>query len=276
MLEWLKNFLSKVQRRRHLRAILSKVPGEPPRKSLTEMSADEFYDFLRAGGSQADYYDFLLDFLLVEYLDGKLDEKKFRYFIGLDNPLQINRFVDKLLREAKMQGSIYEELAKYNDTDTRKDDLLALLMPERRQNPAEPRRKINSMTELKDLVKDSAEELQKQKQALAQARMIAEEKQRQEELRRAVILSAPEAGELLGRDTYAAEETEIEATAGLLNAELIKQQKGTVLGQSAAPAPRTHSVVSADTSQMSPGELVAYKKKLLSKMRKDLGNKFKV
>ncbi|GBR76522.1 hypothetical protein NO2_1055 [Candidatus Termititenax persephonae] len=257
-----------------LREVLRKVPGTPPRKSLTAMSSDEFYDFLLAGGAQDDYYDFLLDFLLVEYLDGRLDEKKFRYFIGLDNPLQIGRFVDKLLREAKMQGSIYEELAKYRDTDARRDDLLTLLLPERKRDAA-ARRKINSVTELKDLVKDSAEELQKQKQALAQAKMLAAEKQRQEELRQAVILNAPEAGELLSRDTFAAEEAQLEQTAGLLNAEVLKQQKGTVLGQSTAPPPRTHSVVSADTAKMSPGELVAYKKKLLSKMRRDMGGKFK-
>lgn len=264
MFERIKKFLEKVQRIMQLREVLNKLPGDPPAKSPLEMSSDEFYDHLLSGGSQEAYYDFLLDFLLTGYMDGTIDEKKFRYFLNLDNPLQINRYVDKLLREAKMQGSIYEEMLKYQNSEEKSEDLLTLLMPER----AKDKKQITSLSELKDLVKDGAEELQKQKQDIARAQMIAEEKKRQEELRQAVILNSPEAGELIARDMYSEEQEQIEQTAGLLYEELEKQQKGTVLRQ--AVNPQQHSVISQDTGKMSPGELVAYKKKILSKMRGDM------
>ncbi|MDR1997035.1 MAG: hypothetical protein LBQ83_01750 [Candidatus Margulisbacteria bacterium] len=270
----IKKLLERLQRFLQLKEILSKAPGDPRPKSYQEMNPDEFYDFLLSGGSQEEYYDFLLNFLLTGYLDGSIDEQKFKYFLGLSNPLQINRYVDKLLREAKMQGSIYEEMLKYRNSADKQEDLLALLVPERAQD--KNKRKITDVAELKELVKDNAEELQKQKQALAQARMLAAEKKRQEELRQAVILNAPEAGELLTRDTFETEEKQVEQTAGLLYKELTKQQKGTVLRQ--AVNPEKHSVISEDTSRMSPGELVAYKKKILSKMRRDMnaGNKMKI
>jgi len=266
MFSRLKEFLAKIQRTIQLKEILSKIPGTPPQKSFFEMDSDEFYDFLLTGGSQEAYYDFLLDFLLTGYMDGTIDEKKFKYFLNLDNPLQIGRYVDKLLREAKMQGSIYEEMLKYQNSAEKTENLLTLMMPER----ATDKKQIANLTELKELVKDSAEELQKQKQALAQAKMIAEEKKRQAELRQAVILNSPEAGELLSRDSYAAEQEQIEQTAGMLYEELEKQHKGTVLRQ--AVNPEKHSVISKDTSNMSPGELVAYKKKILSKMRNDMSS----
>ncbi|MDR2431446.1 MAG: hypothetical protein LBD99_04255 [Candidatus Margulisbacteria bacterium] len=265
MFNKLKKILERVQRFWQLKEILNKIPGEPKQKNYQEMTADEFYDFILAGGSQDDYYDFLLNFLLTGYLDGTIDEPKFRYFLGLNNPLQINRYVDKLLREAKMQGSLYEEMLKYHNSAD-KEDLLTLLMPERAKDRS--RRQIANFSELQDMLKDSAEELQKQKQALAQARMLAEEKKRQEELRQAVILNSPEAGELLARDTFETEEKQIEQAAGILSKELEKQQKGTVLRQAINPA--KHSVISEDTARMSPGELVAYKKRILSKMRRDI------
>ncbi|MDR1323972.1 MAG: hypothetical protein LBK68_05995 [Candidatus Margulisbacteria bacterium] len=275
MLGFIKKFLARVQRFVQLREVLNKVPGEPPPKPFYEMDSGEFYDFLLKGGSQEQYYDFLLNFLLTGYLDGTIDEKKFRYFVGLDNPLQISRYVDKLLREAKMQGSIYAELLKYGNADDKKEDLLTMLMPEHKRTGGE--RKLNSVSELKDLLKDNAEELQTQKRALALAQMQEAERKRLEALRQAIVLNSPETGELLAKDTFMTEQTEIAQTANLLSEELEKQQKGTVLGQSAAPAQK-HSVISADTSRMSPGELVAYKKKILSKMRRDVnaGNKTRI
>ena len=266
MLKRLREFLARIQRIMQLKEVLNKLPGSPPQKSPSEMSSDEFYDFLLSGGSQESYYDFLLDFLLTGYMDGTIDERKFKYFLNLNNPLQISRYVDKLLREAKMQGSIYEEMLKYQNSAEKSENLLTLLMPER----AKDKKQITNLAELKDLVKDSADELQKQKQALAQAKMIAEEKKRQAELRQAVILNSPEAGELLSQDSYAAEQEQIEQTAGLLYEELEKQHKGTVLRQ--AVNPEKHSVISKDTSNMSPGELVAYKKKILGKMRSDMNS----
>jgi len=266
MFGWLKRLLDRVQRTLQLKEILNKLPGAPPAKPYQEMTADEFYDFILAGGSQTDYYDFLLNFLITGYLDGSIDEKKFKYLLKLDNPLQINRYVDKLLREAQMQGSIYEEMLKYRDSTDKQEDLLTLLMPERAKQAG--KRQVTNFTELKDMVKDSAEELQKQKQALAQARMVAEEKQRQAEMRKALILNSPEAGELLAKDTYETEDRQTEKTAEMLYAELQKQQKGTVLHQAVNPS--AHSVISEDTANMSPGELVAYKKKILSKMRRDM------
>ncbi|MDR2428764.1 MAG: hypothetical protein LBD62_03045 [Candidatus Margulisbacteria bacterium] len=267
MFRFIKKFLARVQRVTQLRAVLNKVPGDAPPRPFYEMDSGEFYDFLLSGGSQEQYYDFLLNFLLTGYLDGTLDERKFRYFVGLDNPLQINRYVDKLLREAKMQGSIYAELLKYSNADDKKEDLLTMLMPEHK--PAGEKRRLNSVADLKDLLKDNAEELQAQKRALALARMQEAEQKRQEALRQAIVLNAPETAELLAKDTFMTEQTEITQTAELLSVELEKQQKGTVLGQSAAPV-QAHSVISADTSKMSPGELVAYKKKILSKMRRDI------
>jgi hypothetical protein len=264
----IKKFLERVQRFLQLKEILNKIPGAPKQKNYQEMTADEFYDFILAGGSQEDYYDFLLNFLLTGYLDGTIDEQKFKYFLGLNNPLQINRYVDKLLREAKMQGSIYAEMLKYHNSADKQEDLLALLVPERAKDGS--KRQISNFSELKDMIKDSAEELQKQKQALAQAKMLAEEKKRQEELRQAVILNSPETGELLARDTFETEEKQIEQAAGILSKELEKQQKGTVLRQAVDPA--KHSVISEDTSRMSPGELVAYKKRILSKMRRDINS----
>lgn len=263
---WLKKFLGNIQRTIQLKEVLNKLPGTPPAKPYQEMTSDEFYDFVLSGGSQTEYYDFLLNFLLTGYLDGSIDEKQFKYLLKLDNPLQINRYVDKLLREAKMQGSIYEEMLKYSNAADKQEDLLTLLMPERAKDQS--KRQITNFTELKDLVKDSAEELQKQKQALAQARMIAEEKKRQEELRQAVILNSPEAGELIARDTFETEDKQIEQTAEVLYKELEKQHKGTVLNKTVDPT--AHSVISEDTANMSPGELVAYKKKILSKMRRDM------
>ena len=67
ILTWIKDFLSRVERTIQLKEILNKLPGTPPQKPYQEMSSDEFYDFILAGGSQTDYYDFLLNFLLTGY-----------------------------------------------------------------------------------------------------------------------------------------------------------------------------------------------------------------
>lgn len=242
------------------------------RKSVYKMSTDEFYDYLvEPKNSEVDkevFFQFLFEYLVTGFMNGDITKKEMQRIMGIDNPLKINRYVDKMLRNIKMQGSLLDELMRYQNDPEKSQEIYSMILPDYAYDKENKKLKIKNLDDIKKIIGDSVDEMQKQKKDLAMARMQAEEKRRLEEWRKGVLVNSPEIAQLLGKDGYMSEEEKLEDDARIIYTEVEKQRKGTIIRK--AVNPERHTVISKETSQMSPSELIAYKKKLLSKLRRDI------
>jgi hypothetical protein len=238
-------------------------------KDIRTMSSDEFYTYLTdpadlSTGSEK-FYQFLLDYVITGYLHGELKDLDIQALLGLNNPLQLNRYVDRMLRDARMRGSFMEELVAHA-LQSKEDPspLYTMLFSPTEYDPQTGAFMVKSFADVKKVLQENQQVLQEQKKQLAIARMRATEKQRQDALRQKIALQNPESLELAGTDDFVSEDSLVEKDARVVYAELQKQVKGTVIRSAAA---EQHKVQNTDMHELSPSEQIAYKKKLLAKVR---------
>lgn len=268
-----KESMAEIRRYRELKESLDKfLDKEQPKikKSVYEMSSDEFYDHITGPAAEEiapqEFYQFLLDYILTAYLTGRMEDVDFKKLMALDNPLKVNRYVDRMVRNVHQQGTLLEELLRYQDNPEKSDALYSLILPDYAYDRQTKKVTVNSFNDLKAIVKDSTEELQKQKKLLSLARMQEEEQKRQDDYRAMALANAPEIAELIGADTFQSEAQELAHDSKILNKELEKQKKGMVIRAAQAP---DHQVRSGE-EDLSPSELIKLKEQLLEKLRNDM------
>lgn len=237
------------------------------------MSAMEFYahitDTTALQPTSEQFYQFLLDYVITAYVHGELEEAEMQRLLGSQNPLQLGRFVDRMIRDARMKGSFMEELVAHAmQTKEEASPLYTMLFSPTEYDPHTGSFMVKTFADVKKILSEHQQTLQDQKQQLAVARMRAAEKQRQDEARRIIAMNNPEAVEATGTDAFVTEDQQLEHDARILHTEIQKQAKGTVIRSAMAD---THKVQSPDMQQLSPAEQIAYKKKLLAKVRREDG-----
>lgn len=243
--------------------------SELAEKDLHKMSSAEYYAYLTSTKelevNSEQFYQFVLDYLITGYLHGDLKDVDVQAILGLNNPLQLNRYVDRMIRDARMRGSFMEELVQHAlQSQAEPSPLYTMLFSPTEYDPQTGSFLVKTFADVKRILQDNQQVLQEQKKQLAIARMHAQEKQRQEALRQAIALRTPEAMELVGKDDFLSEDEQNEQGARVVYTELQKQVKGTVIR---AATPERHHVQTPDLQNMSPAEQIAYKKKLLAKLR---------
>lgn len=259
-----------IRQLRQTKTILQQlVQNSSAEKNIRKMSTEEFYQYItdpeavRVTSEQ--FYQFVLDYLVTGYLNGELKDLDLQTIFGLNNPLQLTRYVDRMIRDARMRGSFMEELVAHSlQAKAEPSPLYTMLFSPTDYDPQTGSFLVKTFTDMKKVLKDNQQVLQEQKKQLAVARMRAEEKQRQASMRQVIALHNPEAMELAGQDEFITEDRQLEQEAKIVYSELQKQSQGTVVR---AAATETHHVQNKDVQQMSPSEQIAYKKKLLSKVR---------
>ena len=253
------------------RQILKSLITPAHAKELHDMSATEYYDFLTSTDdlkpTSQNYYQFVLDYLVTGYLHGELNDLDVTKILGLNNPLQLNRYVDRMIRDAHMKGSFIEELMQHSLQDqTEPSPLYSMLFSPTEYDAETGSFLVKSFEDVKKVLETHQQTLQVQKKQLAIARMHLEEKQRQDAIRQAIAVNNPEAMELVSNDAFISEDQSVEHDARVVYDELKKQQRGTLIR---AAQEQQHKVVSPDIQDLSPAEQIAYKKKLLAKVRGD-------
>lgn len=242
--------------------------GEP--KNIEQMSTEEFYKYLTDPGDltagSPQFFNYLLDYILISYLSGDLTESDLNNILKIDNPYEMNRYLDRAVRSAKMQGTILEELAKYQDAGENATELYELVLPEYAYDKEEKELKINTIDDLKNAVKGGMTELAEQKRLMDLAKMQKAEQERLESMRREILARTPEVAEMIGGDGYTSAEKDEVYVSNVLEKEVEQLKKKTVVRQAKAEQ-HVHNKTEAE---MSPSELIAYKKKMLLQLRKDM------
>lgn len=243
-------------------------------KSIYEMSTDEFYDYLTKKPDQEEqaiiFFRFMLDYLLTAYLDGQLTSEDLDNILKMDNPYEMNRYIDRAVRSAKMQGTLLEELAKYQESGEKADDLYELILPDYAYDKKEKDLKINNLEDLKNAVKGSMTNLAEQKRLLELAKMQKAEQERLENMRREILARTPEVAELISSDGYTSTEKDEVYVSNVIEKEVDQLKKKTVVRQAKVNEGLVRNKTEAE---MSPSELIAYKKRMLKKLREDMHNR---
>jgi hypothetical protein len=253
---------------------LPNIIAEKKNKSIYEMSTDEFYDYLTKKPDQEEqaitFFRFMLDYLLTAYLDGQLTSEDLDNILKMENPYEMNRYIDRAVRSAKMQGTLLEELAKYQESGEKADDLYELVLPDYAYDKKEKELKINNLDDLKNAVKGSMTNLAEQKRLLDLAKMQKAEQERLENMRREILARTPEVAELISSDGYTSAEKDEVYVSNVIEKEVDQLKKKTVVRQAKVNEGLVRNKTEAE---MSPSELIAYKKKMLKKLREDMHNR---
>lgn len=247
------------------------VKKNKPDKSIYEMSTEEFYEHLtNTGDLEKDstvFFRFLLEYLITAYLDGDLTEDDVQKMLALENPYEMNRYLERAVRSAKMQGTLLEELMSYQEHGGDAKELYSMILPEYAYDQEKKDLKVKSFAELKNAVKDSMENLAEQKRLIELAKMQQAEQERLEEMRRNMLAGSPEIAELISQDNFQTDTEEKAYTSDILIKEVEQLKNKTVIRRAKTAGPVFRNKTEAE---MSPSELIAYKRKMLQKLRQDM------
>ncbi len=247
-------------------------------KNIQEMSEDEFYNYLTdtsgTGRKDKDFYNFMFDYILTAYLDGEIDSKMLTDLIGIDNPYELNRYAEKMMRGFKLQGKLYEDLARYEQKGAGAEELYSLVLPNYIYDKEKKELKIKSFKDMKEAIKASQAEMEKQRRLIEYAKMQAAEKKRIEKNNINVLANSPEVVEMIAdNNDFSSEAQEIEKKAHILYDQAKEDKKKVVIRR--AKKESTSSVSNRRESEMSPAELIAYRRAVLQKLRRDVDSSAK-
>lgn len=247
-------------------------------KNIHQMTEDEFYNYLTktSGTGRKDnaFYSFMFDYILTAYLDGELDSQALTDLLGIDNPYEMNRYAEKMMRGFKLQGNLYEDLAHYEQKGAGAEELYSLVLPNYIYDKEKKELKIKSFKDMKDAIKASQVEMEKQRRLIEYAKMQAAERTRIKKNNINVLANSPEVAEMiLDNNNFSSEAQEIEKKAHILYDQAEKDKKKVVIRR--AKQEVSSSVSNKRESEMSPAELIAYRRQVLQKLRRDVDSSAK-
>ena len=261
--------------KRQVEKAASRLLPKKDSRTPEELSAEEYYQKL-IDPSPLDlrsqtFFKFLLDYIFLLYLDGNLTNQDIEQLLRLNNPYEINRYVDRLIRSSELQGTLAEDIMQQQDKGESLDDLYQVILPDYAYDKQKQEVKIKSFADLKQIIQDSAEELEKQQKMIKLAKLQQAQKLQQEKRQKQILANSPEVAEMLGRDSFHSEQQQIDQKAGILWQE-IEKLKNRVVVRKAPKADETEKgqALNKTEAEMSPSELIAYKRRVLRKLREDM------